>query len=88
VNEQVLDRILPMLAWRCASLARGLAPKQPIDLLRHTEGRQRVQPTLLEGYLSGKVIGSLVDDVITISAGLPGPAPTVTGSFSVDISRR
>jgi hypothetical protein len=58
VNEQILDRILPMLVLRCASLARGLAPKQPIDLWRH--GRA-AEPTLLAGYLSGKVIGSLVD---------------------------
>jgi hypothetical protein len=61
VNEQVLDRILPMLVWRCASLARGLAPEQNIDLLRHGKAVACAEPTLLAGYLSGKVIGSLVD---------------------------
>ncbi|VAI47323.1 unnamed protein product [Triticum turgidum subsp. durum] len=74
--------VLGAHVWRCASLARGLSPEQPTKLYCATDGRQRLQPLLPEGYfgnviftatplaVAGKVTGSLADGATTIQAAL------------------
>lgn len=74
--------VLGAHVWRCASLARGLAPEQPTKLYCATDGRQRLLPPLPEGYFgnviftatplaeAGKVIASLADGANTIQAAL------------------
>ncbi|KAM3242190.1 hypothetical protein ACQJBY_054709 [Aegilops geniculata] len=74
--------VLGAHVWRCASLARGLSPEQPTKLYCATDGRQRLQPPLPEGYfgnviftatplaVAGKVTGSLADGATTIQAAL------------------
>ncbi|KAF8765317.1 hypothetical protein HU200_008690 [Digitaria exilis] len=47
--------ILAAHVWRCTSLARGLAPEQTTKWYCATDGRQRLQPPLPDGYLGNVV---------------------------------
>uniref|UniRef100_A0A0E0CNB9 Uncharacterized protein n=1 Tax=Oryza meridionalis TaxID=40149 RepID=A0A0E0CNB9_9ORYZ len=74
--------VLAAHVWRCASLARGLPAAQPTKLYCATDGRQRLQPSLPEGYFgnviftatplaeAGRVTGSLADGAATIQSAL------------------
>jgi shikimate O-hydroxycinnamoyltransferase len=74
--------VLAAHVWRCASLARGLSAEQPTKLYCATDGRQRLQPSLPDGYFgnviftatplaeAAKVTGSLADGASTIQAAL------------------
>uniref|UniRef100_A0A0D9VI77 Uncharacterized protein n=1 Tax=Leersia perrieri TaxID=77586 RepID=A0A0D9VI77_9ORYZ len=74
--------VLAAHVWRCASLARGLPAEQPTKLYCATDGRQRLQPSLPEGYFgnviftatpmaeAGKVTASLADGAATIQSAL------------------
>ncbi|KAG8082559.1 hypothetical protein GUJ93_ZPchr0014g46879 [Zizania palustris] len=74
--------VLAAHVWRCASLARGLSPEQPTKLYCATDGRQRLQPPLPEGYFgnviftatplaeAGKVTSGLADGAAVIQAAL------------------
>jgi shikimate O-hydroxycinnamoyltransferase len=68
--------------WKCVSLARGLPSEQPTKLYCATDGRQRLQPPLPEGYFgnviftatplaeAGKVTGGLAEGAGVIQAAL------------------
>ncbi|KAM0883419.1 hypothetical protein ACQ4PT_031648 [Festuca glaucescens] len=74
--------VLAAHVWRCASLARGLPAEQPTKLYCATDGRQRLQPPLPEGYFgnviftatplaeAGKVTSGVADGAAVIQGAL------------------
>ncbi|KAL6903649.1 hypothetical protein ACP4OV_004462 [Aristida adscensionis] len=74
--------VLGAHVWRCASLARGLPAEQPTKLYCATDGRQRLQPPLPDGYFgnviftatplaeAGKVTSGLADGAAVIQGAL------------------
>ncbi|CAL5068716.1 unnamed protein product [Urochloa decumbens] len=74
--------ILAAHVWRCVSLAYGLPPKQSTKLYCATDGRQRLQPRLPDGYFgnviftatplaeAGKVTSGLADGAAVIQGAL------------------
>ncbi|BAF15139.1 hydroxycinnamoyltransferase 1 [Oryza sativa Japonica Group] len=74
--------VLAAHVWRCVSLARGLPSEQPTKLYCATDGRQRLQPPLPEGYFgnviftatplaeAGKVTSGLADGAAVIQEAL------------------
>jgi shikimate O-hydroxycinnamoyltransferase len=74
--------ILAAHVWRCVSLAYSLPPEQPTKLFCATDGRQRLQPPLPDGYFgnviftatplaeAGKVTSGLADGAAVIQGAL------------------
>ncbi|KAL6634724.1 hypothetical protein ACP70R_027395 [Stipagrostis hirtigluma subsp. patula] len=74
--------VLGAHVWRCASLARGLSPEQPTKLYCATDGRQRLQPPLPEGYFGNVIFTATpLADARTVIAGVAEGAAVIQAAL-------
>ncbi|CAL5020951.1 unnamed protein product [Urochloa decumbens] len=74
--------VLAAHVWRCASLARGLPADQPTKLYCATDGRQRLQPALPEGYFGNVIFTATpLADAGTVTAGVAEGAAVIQAAL-------
>ncbi|CAL5031194.1 unnamed protein product [Urochloa decumbens] len=74
--------ILAAHAWRCVSLAYGLPPKQSTKLYCATDGRQRLQPRLPDGYFGNVIFTATpLAEAGNVTSGLADGAAVIQGAL-------
>ncbi|RLM79624.1 hypothetical protein C2845_PM12G11990 [Panicum miliaceum] len=74
--------VLAAHVWRCASLARGLPADQPTKLYCATDGRQRLQPPLPDGYFGNVIFTATpLADAGTVTAGVAEGAAVIQAAL-------
>ncbi|XP_044967055.1 hydroxycinnamoyltransferase 1 [Hordeum vulgare subsp. vulgare] len=74
--------VLAAHVWRCVSLARNLAPEQPTKLYCATDGRQRLQPPLPEGYFGNVIFTATpLAEAGKVTSGLAEGAAVIQGAL-------
>lgn len=74
--------VLAAHVWRCASLARGLPADQPTKLYCATDGRQRLQPPLPEGYFGNVIFTATpLANAGTVTAGVAEGASVIQAAL-------
>ena len=74
--------VLAAHVWRCVSLARNLSPEQPTKLYCATDGRQRLQPPLPEGYFGNVIFTATpLAEAGKVTSGLAEGAAVIQGAL-------
>ncbi|VAH33810.1 unnamed protein product [Triticum turgidum subsp. durum] len=74
--------VLAAHVWRCVSIARNLAPEQPTKLYCATDGRQRLQPPLPEGYFGNVIFTATpLAEAGKVTSGLAEGAAVIQGAL-------
>ncbi|XP_047064017.1 hydroxycinnamoyl-CoA:5-hydroxyanthranilate N-hydroxycinnamoyltransferase HHT4 [Lolium rigidum] len=76
--------VLAAHVWRCASLARGLPAEQPTKLYCATDGRQRLQPPLPEGYFGNVIFTATpLAEAGKVTSGVAEGAAVIQGALDM-----
>jgi len=74
--------VLAAHVWKCVSLARSLPPEQPTKLYCATDGRQRLQPPLPDGYFGNVIFTATpLAEAGKVTSGLAEGAAVIQGAL-------